>query len=100
MVTDKQMTPAQVLALAEQARLGLTEEEAKQLAPRLQRVLEAAEQLHEVDVTGVEAKVHVGDRVNVLRPDVVGPSLGNEAALADAPAVQDGFFKVPRLHEQ
>lgn len=99
-VTEGKMTPERVLDLARQARLGLTEEEAATLAPRLQTVLEAAEQLHEVDVAGVEAAVHVQQRVNVLREDETGASLSNEAALQDAPDVQDGFFKVPRLHEQ
>lgn len=99
-VTDAKMTPERVLALARQARLGLTEEEAAALAPRLERVLAAAEQLHEVDVSGVEPAVHVSERVNVLRDDETGPSLSNEEALGNAPDVQDGFFKVPRLHEQ
>lgn len=93
------MTPERVLALAEHARLGLTADEAEALAPRLQSVLDAAETLHEVDTSGVEAAVHASDRMNVLREDVVGDSLPRDAALRGAPDVQDGFFKVPRLHE-
>lgn len=99
-MTDKKMTPERVLALAEQARLGISEDEARSLAPRLQSVLDAAEQLYDVDTSGVEADVHVHDRLNVLRDDVVGDSLPTEQALDQAPDVQDGFFKVPRLHEQ
>lgn len=94
------MTPERVLALAEQARLGLTEAEAKGLATKLQSVLEAAAALQRVDTSGIDAKVHVFDHKNVLRADVVGESLPNDKALADAPDVQDGMFKVPRLHEQ
>lgn len=101
-VTDEKMTPERVLALAEHARLGLTEEEARALAPRMERVLEAAAALHEVDTSGVDLEdaVHVLDRKGVLRKDEVGPSLSNEQATAGGPDVQEGFFKVPRLHDQ
>lgn len=95
-----EMTPERVLELAEQARLGLSEEEAKQLAPKLQKVLEAVSALRDVDTTGVEAVVHVEAGGNVLREDEVGQSLSRESVLAGAPDVQDGMFKVPRLHEQ
>lgn len=94
------MTPERVLALADQARISVTEDEAQQLAPKLQSVLEAAAALQQVDTSGIEADVHVSDHVNVLRDDVVGRSLPRDDVLAQAPEVQDGMFKVPRLHEQ
>lgn len=99
-VTDKKMTSERVLALAEQARLGVTEAEAHTLALRLQSVLDAAEELYEVDTTGVEPLFQLSHQVKGPREDRIGPSLSNEAALAGAPDVQDGFFKVPRLHDQ
>jgi aspartyl-tRNA(Asn)/glutamyl-tRNA(Gln) amidotransferase subunit C len=34
---------------------------------------------------------------NVFRPDVVAPSLSNEAVLANASESEDGCFKVPQI---
>ena len=36
---------------------------------------------------------------NVMRPDVVQPSLSREAALQNAPDPENGFFKVPKIVE-
>ena len=35
----------------------------------------------------------------VFREDVVKPSLPREAALANAPLQEDGYFKVPKVLE-
>jgi Asp-tRNA(Asn)/Glu-tRNA(Gln) amidotransferase C subunit len=35
-----------------------------------------------------------------LRPDIERPPLGNELALANAPASGNGYFKVPRVIEK
>jgi aspartyl-tRNA(Asn)/glutamyl-tRNA(Gln) amidotransferase subunit C len=37
---------------------------------------------------------------NVLREDVLAPSLDREEALRNAPDRQEGFFRVPRIIEQ
>ena len=38
--------------------------------------------------------------VNVTRPDTPVPGLTAEAALAGAPAAEDGRFRVPRILEE
>ncbi|MFM8772859.1 MAG: aspartyl/glutamyl-tRNA amidotransferase subunit C, partial [Actinomycetota bacterium] len=38
--------------------------------------------------------------VNVFRPDEVAPSLTQAQALAAAPAVEDGRFRVPRILDE
>ena len=35
--------------------------------------------------------------VNVLRPDVIGPTLDRDEVLAAAPDAHDGRFRVPRI---
>jgi aspartyl-tRNA(Asn)/glutamyl-tRNA(Gln) amidotransferase subunit C len=35
--------------------------------------------------------------VNVLRPDEVRPGLDRDEVLAEAPAAEDGQFRVPRI---
>lgn len=95
-----EMTPEKVRAMAGQARLALTDEEAERIAANLTQVLSAAEKLQELDLDDVEPTVHILPHVNVMRDDVVQPSLPREAALAAAPDVQDGFVKVPRVMEE
>lgn len=53
-----------------------------------------------LDTEGVEPTSHSMPLMNVLRPDVVIPSIGSEAALANAPAAEDGHFRVPRILEE
>ena len=40
---------------------------------------------------------HAADLSNVFREDVIVPPLGAEAALAQAPAAEQGRFRVPRI---
>ena len=39
----------------------------------------------------------IGDLSNVLREDVVAPSLPREVALSDAAETEDGQFRVPSI---
>jgi aspartyl-tRNA(Asn)/glutamyl-tRNA(Gln) amidotransferase subunit C len=48
---------------------------------------------------GVEPTSHAVPIVNVMRPDEVTESLPPEVALANAPDVEDGRFRVPRIIE-
>jgi len=54
-------------------------------------------QLNEVDTTGVEPLLHMGDAVNVLREDAIQGSITREAALLNAPDTDGTFFKVPKV---
>ena len=71
--------PAEVLA-------GLTED--------LNRILDFAAVLQEIDPGLPEYGFPAGG--NILRHDILRPPLGQEQALAAAPSSQDGFLKVPR----
>jgi aspartyl-tRNA(Asn)/glutamyl-tRNA(Gln) amidotransferase subunit C len=50
-----------------------------------------------VDVSGVEPMAHALPLQNVLREDVVEPSLPIEEVLKNAPEVDGRFFKVPKI---
>ena len=54
-------------------------------------------QLKSVDVTGVEPMAHPLPLKNVLREDVVRPSLSVEQVLANAPAKDGDYFAVPKV---
>lgn len=89
-----------VLRIAHISRLELTEEEIATFPDRINEILAMAEMLQDVDTTGVEPTTHLGQVRNVFREDEVRPSMAKEKVLANAPHVQDGMFRVPRILEE
>jgi aspartyl-tRNA(Asn)/glutamyl-tRNA(Gln) amidotransferase subunit C len=85
----------QVLHVARLARLELTDGEVARMSEELSAVLGHIEKISELDLHGVSPTTHVVEVSNALRPDVVAASLPQEVALASAPAVADGGFRVP-----
>ena len=69
------------------------------MAVHLAGILGYIEKLKELDVTGVEPTAHAVPMVNVMRADVVRPSLTHEEAMANAPAQANGLFMVPKIVE-
>ena len=86
--------------VARLARLSLTPEERDRFRRQLGMILEHAEKVREVAAEDVPPTSHPVPRSNVYRPDEVGPCLTPEEALAGAPEVESGRFKVPRIVEQ
>ena len=85
----------QVLHVARLARLTLTEPEVDRMASELSKVLDHIEKISELDLEGVPPTTHVVTVENALRADVPRPCLPREVALANAPDVADGGFRVP-----
>lgn len=79
------------------ARIRLKPEEKAKLQKDLDSILAYVEKLKEINTDGVEPTSHVMDLENVFRPDVVQPSNAIEALLAQAPAREGKFFKVPKV---
>ncbi|MBA2282360.1 MAG: Asp-tRNA(Asn)/Glu-tRNA(Gln) amidotransferase subunit GatC [Acidimicrobiia bacterium] len=85
----------EVVQVARLARLELTDEELDLFTGQLAGILEHAEDVEALDVEGIEPTSHPFDLVNVLRADVVGPTLDRDEVLTQAPAVESNRFKVP-----
>ena len=79
------------------ARLDLTEDELERFTGQLGAVLEHAADIAALDIADVPPTAHPLPLVNVLREDVPVPSLDRDEVLAQAPAVEDGRFQVPRI---
>lgn len=90
----------EVERVAELARLALSEDEKELFCEQLGQILEYARELARVNTEGVEPTVHAVQLQNVFRADVNRPSLPKEQVLANAPEVQDGYFRVPRILEE
>ena len=94
------LTAEEVRHVAELAKLRLTEQEIEQYAGQLSAILEYAERLQEVDTSSVPPTPYILPLTNVMREDVPEPSLSNDAALANAPDREDGFFRVRAVFEE
>lgn len=89
----------QVRKVAKLARLELTDEEVKRFSRDLGAILEYIQKLNELNTDGVEPLAHCLPITNVLRDDIVRPSLGAEATLANAPDRYEDYFKVPSIFD-
>ncbi|MDP9116143.1 MAG: Asp-tRNA(Asn)/Glu-tRNA(Gln) amidotransferase subunit GatC [Actinomycetota bacterium] len=86
-----------VAHLARLARLAVTEDELDVFAGQLDVILGAVARVGEVAAADIPPTSHAVPMTNVLRPDVVRPSLSRDAVLAGAPAVEDDKFRVPQI---
>jgi aspartyl-tRNA(Asn)/glutamyl-tRNA(Gln) amidotransferase subunit C len=96
---SEQLTRADVLKVANLARLKLSEAEVEQFTSKLGQLLEYFSVLNDLETGEVDEMVHAVELSNVFREDVVRPSLERGAALANAPKSDGKFFLVPQILE-
>jgi aspartyl-tRNA(Asn)/glutamyl-tRNA(Gln) amidotransferase subunit C len=95
-VSDR-ITPDAVAHVARLARLELTEDELETYTDQLGSMLEHFRDIDALDLAAVEPMTQPLPLQNVLRDDVVGPTLDREEVLAAAPAAESGRFRVPPI---
>jgi aspartyl-tRNA(Asn)/glutamyl-tRNA(Gln) amidotransferase subunit C len=100
MPKEEAITREQVAHLARLARMAVTEEELDVFAGQLDVILGAVARVGEVAADDIPPTSHVVELVNVLRPDVVVPSLPRADVLAGAPAAEEDRFRVPRILDE
>ena len=88
------LTPEEVLHIARLARISLTPDDVQRFTAQLSGILDHFAALAAVDTTGLEPTAHPLPLSNVMRADLVQPSLTQDEALANAPLRDDGFFRV------
>ena len=79
------------------SRIELSDEQVEVLTGQLGSILRYFDKLQELDTEGVEPLAHAADVFNVLADDAVQASLAPDRALANAPARDGDFFKVPKV---
>jgi aspartyl-tRNA(Asn)/glutamyl-tRNA(Gln) amidotransferase subunit C len=97
MAETPRLTRQETAHVARLARIALTEEELERFAGQLAAVLEHAAAVSALETDGVEPTAHPLPLRNVLRPDEVRPCLDRDEVLAQAPAAEEGRFRVPRI---
>ena len=94
------LTSEDVRRVAELASLELTDAEVETFTRQLAEILAYAQQVQQIDTTGVPPTSHVfGGATPFDRADDPRPSIAREELLNSAPdpATDAGFFRVPRV---
>ncbi|MCI0346180.1 MAG: Asp-tRNA(Asn)/Glu-tRNA(Gln) amidotransferase subunit GatC [Chloroflexi bacterium] len=91
------LTHSDVEHVAYLARLGLSEEELSRLEGQLNHILEQYQILATLDTEAIAPTAQTIELENILRDDVVTPSLAPEDVLRNAPQREGDFIVVPPI---
>jgi aspartyl-tRNA(Asn)/glutamyl-tRNA(Gln) amidotransferase subunit C len=95
------ITRAEVLKIADLAKLDFKEEELDAFTMHFQHILDYVEQLKEVNVENTPPTSHVSLTADfekhIFREDEVRNSLPEAESLANAPDPGSGHFRVPKV---
>jgi aspartyl-tRNA(Asn)/glutamyl-tRNA(Gln) amidotransferase subunit C len=94
------LTRAEVMRVADLARLRLSDSEIDAMQHQLSRILEHVSALQAVDVAGVEPTAQVTDLVNSLREDANRVSLSRDQALQNSADTSQGMFRVKAVFDE
>lgn len=87
--------------VAKLAHLEITDDEVALYTPQLAEIVKYVEQLNELDTEDVEPMLGgltaEGEATATVREDLPLASLGQSAALEQAPAALGGHFQVPKV---
>ncbi len=90
-----------VRKIAKLAHLEISDAEVALYTPQMADIVKYVEQLNELDTDDVEPMLGgltaEGEATLTIREDVAQPSLGQEAALSEAPSGVAGHFQVPKV---
>ena len=94
------LTPDEVRHIALLARLGITEEDVERFSGQLSSILDYFEELQQLDTDDVPPTAYALDLHNVLRADETAPCTDKDDVLANAPAQENGYFRVRAILEE
>jgi aspartyl-tRNA(Asn)/glutamyl-tRNA(Gln) amidotransferase subunit C len=79
------------------ARLDVTPDEVQRITTQMAGMLEHFADIDALDLSDIEPMTQPYPLSNVFREDVVVTGLDREEVLANAPAAEDGRFRVPPI---
>jgi aspartyl-tRNA(Asn)/glutamyl-tRNA(Gln) amidotransferase subunit C len=91
------LTRSDVEHVAFLARLGLTDEELDRFQGQLNHILDQYAKLAELDTSAIPPTAQTIELENILRDDVVTPSLPAEVILGNAPKRSGDYLVVPPI---
>ena len=93
------LTPEEVRRIAELARIGISDAEARTIQVELNNIFEMIGRMQKVDTEGIAPMTHAQGVVLRLREDKVTESDQRERFQAIAPQVEQGLYLVPKVIE-
>ncbi|MCQ8264501.1 Asp-tRNA(Asn)/Glu-tRNA(Gln) amidotransferase subunit GatC [Streptococcus suis] len=87
----------EVRHVAKLSKLEFSDQETKEFATTLSKIVDMVELLNEVGTTGVVVTTTMADRKNVLRADIAQKGESREELFKNVPEAQDNFIKVPAI---
>jgi aspartyl-tRNA(Asn)/glutamyl-tRNA(Gln) amidotransferase subunit C len=97
------LSASDIARIASLARLQLASDESERMLSQINGFFDLVERMRSVDTAGVEPLAHpvaaVEDVTLRLRDDMVSEPDNREANQKSAPAVEAGFFLVPKVIE-
>lgn len=95
------ITAEDIRKIAQLAHLEITDEEVALYTPQMASIVEYVEQLNELNTESIESATGgftvEGAITHTQRADEPHRSLGQKAALAEAPDPAEGHFRVPKV---
>jgi aspartyl-tRNA(Asn)/glutamyl-tRNA(Gln) amidotransferase subunit C len=91
------LSRADVEHVALLARLGLTDDELARLEGELNHILDQYAILARLDTDAIAPTAQTIEQENILRDDVVAPSLSVDEVLANAATTEGAFIAVPPI---
>jgi aspartyl-tRNA(Asn)/glutamyl-tRNA(Gln) amidotransferase subunit C len=85
--------------VAELARLELPAGSREKMISEMEEITGFFDNLNKLDTSGVMPREHVIPMSNIFREDEAIPSMARDSILANAPSVENGCVKVPRVVE-
>ena len=98
-MAETKITLEQVRHVERLARLELSDADLQSLGRDMDEMLKYVEKLSELDTNHVAPTAQVGESGTTLRDDVVTNEPRPAELLANAPASERGYFKVPKIIE-
>lgn len=97
---SERLTAADVRNVALLARLAVTDDEVELYTRQLDGMLDHFADIDALDLSDVEPMTQPIPLSNVFRADVPGATLDRDEVLGEAPAAEDGRFRVPPMVEE
>jgi aspartyl-tRNA(Asn)/glutamyl-tRNA(Gln) amidotransferase subunit C len=88
---------SEITKLAQLARINIETEMVDEVTESISRILNLVDQLQAADTTDIEPMSHPMDAVQRLRADIVTEVVQRDELQANAPAVANGLFLVPKV---
>ena len=86
-----------VVKVSRLARIDVTPDEVQRITTQMAGMLEHFADIDALDLSDIEPMTQPYPLSNVFREDVVVTGLDREEVLANAPAAEDGRFRVPPI---